>query len=408
MSGQELRTLQPLWQEVHRRLSSGAPVTRVAVGVLTGSQRAVLADLLGAERLPAAGSTVRLDVLDAAVTAATGRPLAGLVTELIGPIGNRRLAARQVAAERAALWSWLDQHPVVVGQPALREWTDQIRKLGVLDGSIARTRQLLEQALLVVEALPADGVPLPVFADRTVGDPHGLDSNRRLASTVLRALTLLVGKDLDHDETDSRTLWTLFGVDSDALSSTVLVAGLRPESTGVAERLLAVCAEQGEAAVLTLAQLRSSRPRWRTRTAGRAAGVSVVENPSVMAAALRRYGAGCPPLVCLSGWPSAAAMLLLRMLRADGVGLRYHGDFDGPGLRIAAQVLARVGARPWRMSVRDYLAGLQERRSGPGVGTVPEAPWDHELAAALRASDICLPEEAVLDVLMADLRSGEF
>jgi uncharacterized protein (TIGR02679 family) len=406
MSRDELNTLQPFWREVHRRLSSGTPVTRVTVGALTDPQREVLADLLGTERLPASGSTVRLDSLEEAVTAVTGRTLADLLTELIGPISNRRLAARTEAAERAALWSWLDHHGVVVGEPALREWTDQVKRVGILDGSVPRTRRFLEQTLRVIGALPVDGVPLPVFADRVLGDPHGLDDNRPLASMVLRALTCLIGRDLAGDAADRRAVWALFGVDTDALSSTVLVAGLRPESTGIAERLLTACAEQGEAAVLTLAHVRASEAGWHMRSAGSPMGANVVENPSVMAAALRRHGARCPPLICLSGWPSAAAVRLLRLLRDDRVDIRYHGDFDGAGLRIAAHVMARAGARPWRMSTSDYLTALQGRRSGPPVGTVPDAPWDDELGPALRTSGICVPEESVVDLLLADLGGG--
>jgi uncharacterized protein (TIGR02679 family) len=195
-------------------------------------------------------------------------------------------------------------------------------------------------------------------------------------------------------------------VDCDALSSTALVAGLRPASSGTAELILTTCAEGGEAAVLTLAQLRASEAGWRTGQDGTPAGVHVVENPSVMATALRRYGRDCPPLICVSGWPSAAAILLLRTLRDDGVRLRYHGDFDGPGLRIAAHVMAKAGAQPWRMSTQDYVLALRDRASGPAVGKVPDAPWDQDLAPALRARGTGVPEESVVDLLLADLQPG--
>lgn len=42
--------------------------------------------------------------------------------------------------------------------------------------------------------------------------------------------------------------------------------------------------------------------------------------------------------------------------------LRYHGDFDGSGIRIAAYVCAKTGAVPWRMSHTDIDAGNR-----PGV-----------------------------------------
>jgi uncharacterized protein (TIGR02679 family) len=404
MKVQELRNLKPLWAEVHRRLSAGTPVTRVTLATLTGPQREALADLLGMERRPTPGSTVHLDALEAAVAAATGHRLADVVTELIGPIGNRRQATQEETAARAALWSWLDHHPTIVGEPALGEWAGQVKRIGVLDGSVRRTRELLEQALVVLDALPLDGVPLPVFADRILGDPHGLDDNRRLSGLVLRALSCLVGHEFANDEPDRRSLWNLFGVDCDALSSTVLVVGLRAVSVGTAERILSTCADAGEGAVLTLAQLKASQARWRTGPVGLLADVHIVENPSVMAAALRRYGRDCPPLICVSGWPSAAAVLLLRTLHNEGVHLHYHGDFDGPGLRIAAHVIAKAGAHPWRMSTRDYLQALHDRVTGPPVGKVPHAPWDPDLAPAMEASGVCVPEESVVDLLLADLR----
>lgn len=59
----------------------------------------------------------------------------------------------------------------------------------------------------------------------------------------------------------------------------------------------------------------------------------MVENPSFLALALRRFGPDCPPLVCTSGKPNSAAIQLLRLLIDRGAALRYHGDFDGEGIR---------------------------------------------------------------------------
>jgi uncharacterized protein (TIGR02679 family) len=131
--------------------------------------------------------------------------------------------------------------------------------------------------------------------------------------------------------------------------------------------------------------------------------VHVVENPSVIAAALGRFGRECPALVCTSGWPSAAGMLLLRRLRDGGATLHYHGDLDGDGLRIAAHVVSRVGAAPWRLGAADYEAALARRPSGPAVGRVSDVPWDPALAPALRSSGIAVPEEAVVADLLLDL-----
>jgi uncharacterized protein (TIGR02679 family) len=129
----------------------------------------------------------------------------------------------------------------------------------------------------------------------------------------------------------------------------------------------------------------------------------VFENPSVLALALTRFGGRCPPIVCTSGWPSSAAVLLLQRLAAAGCRLHYHGDFDGEGLRIAAHVLARTGATAWHMGSADYLRALATAPAGTPVGRVTDAPWDHELAAHLRSHGVTISEERVANELLDEI-----
>lgn len=49
------------------------------------------------------------------------------------------------------------------------------------------------------------------------------------------------------------------------------------------------------------------------------------------------------PLACTSGNPSAAGSLLL-----GRTVVRYHGDFDWPGIAIARRIIGQ-GAQPWRL-----------------------------------------------------------
>ena len=75
--------------------------------------------------------------------------------------------------------------------------------------------------------------------------------------------------------------------------------------------------------------------------------------------AAAELGAGSAPLLCTEGQPSAAFHQLADAVVSGGGELRYHGDFDWPGLAIASSVMRRHGARPWRMGAADYLAGLR-------------------------------------------------
>jgi uncharacterized protein (TIGR02679 family) len=377
-------SLLPLWQAVHDRLSSGKPVSSVRVGPMAEADREALADLLGLAKLPGEYVTVSMAKLADAVG-----DVRAAVVEVLGPLDDRAARRARVAAERTALWHWLETHEVVVSQPALAEWAGQVRRAGVA------TRALLDNVLRVLRELPADGIPLPTFADALLGDAHGLDDGTRESGLVLRALATVYGTDLPANAAERRALWEQAGIADDALSAVVLAAGLALDGDDVAPVVLRACAESGHAAALTLAQLRASTF---TRTPP---DIWIVENPSVLAVALSRPE--CPPLVCVSGWPNSAAMLLLRRLSEAGSTLHYHGDFDGEGLRIAAHVMARTGARPWRMSTADYLAALTANPTGAPVGRVTEVPWDAGLATALRAHGTAVAEERVTDGLLRDI-----
>jgi uncharacterized protein (TIGR02679 family) len=287
---------------------------------------------------------------------------------------------------------------VVVEQPVLLDWVESVRRAGLIAGSVSRTRALVGEALCVLAELPAAGEPLPVLAERTLRDPHGLDDGTRCATLVLRALAAIYELPVPVDVTQRRQLWERAGVADDDLSSVVLVAGFRPPGPGVVSTILRLCADAGQAAALTLGQVRAT-----TWPAGLPDQVWVFENPSVVALVLKRFGTRCPPLVCTSGWPNSAGILLLRGLSDAGCQLLYHGDFDGEGIRIAANVMSRTGAAPWRMGVTDYLAGLGRHPAGPEVGRVTEAPWDPALAGCMREHDVTVSEERVADLLIAAL-----
>lgn len=89
------------------------------------------------------------------------------------------------------------------------------------------------------------------------------------------------------------------------------------------------------------------------------------------------------------------------LLAEAGAQLRYHGDLDGEGIRIAAHVTATTPATAWRMSAGDYLEAI--RPHGPPAGRVTDAPWDPDLAPRVRKHGIAVFEEQVLSVLLDDM-----
>jgi uncharacterized protein (TIGR02679 family) len=134
--------------------------------------------------------------------------------------------------------------------------------------------------------------------------------------------------------------------------------------------------------------------------------VYVCENPGVLRAACGALGPSSLPLICTEGRPSTAFHRLACAVVAGGGELRYHGDFDWPGVAIAGSVMSRHGAVPWRMSASDYLAGV--RADGQHVklsGAAAPTPWDDQLARAMADLGRAVYEESVADALLTDLQA---
>jgi uncharacterized protein (TIGR02679 family) len=397
---------------VRQRLEQGARVSGVArLADPSPTQRAAADRLMG--RRPTFGThvAVSLDAVDRMLREAeVCDGLASAVAALDGPIRNRR-AER---LERAAVWARIvddarDAAAARWGDDAEwpRRWIDELVGTGLLRRLAVdadNAAPLLSQAHAVLAALPAGGVTIAGLAARVLGDSHGLDDGRPLATLVLKGIqqrsgTAEPGRVPSGDE--RRALWASAGVLGDELSSTVLVLGLRCGSHGVDGTLTDATsqlhAEAGEPLRLTLSQLVRHPADLRGL---RGVTVSVCENPAVVAAAAHRLGAACAPLVCVEGQPSAAGQTLLRQLAGAGARLAYHGDFDWPGLRIGQLVVDRFDAEPWRFTTADYVAAP----GGPPLqGRPATASWDPKLAAAMSSRGAAVHEEQVLDDLLDDL-----
>ena len=235
---------------------------------------------------------------------------------------------------------------------------------------------------------------MPALAAQITGDTKALNHGTGLSTLVLRALAVRAGVARPGSAAERRDLWDRAGVLVDDLASRVLVLNLPAEGEGLGEWLTGA-ARYGTPFQVTLHQLaahpiRVSCPR-----------VFVCENPAVLRRACAELGAACPPLVCTEGRPSTAFHRLMGLAVGAGAELWYHGDFDWPGVAIAADVIARYGGRAWRMGASDYRSAASEgvRLTGEPVN----APWDPELLEAMRVTGHAVYEETLGDQLLADL-----
>jgi uncharacterized protein (TIGR02679 family) len=398
-----------LRDRVRRRLEFGQDLTgTVTHPAATDAERAAAARLLGRPLRTARSLSVPLPAVDRVLRDSGASPdgLAAAVVELTGPVIPRSDAEQ--ARDRAWRDAFAPLEAAVLSHPdeALRSWLAELRARGLVarlsGGRPEVAAVLLADLARTVSALPGGEESLSAFAARVLGDAHALDDDRPLATLALGAARVIAGTGPGSGAQWRRETWAAVGLLKDDLSSQVLTLGLPGDTVTATGRALAALREAGEPAVLTLRQLVRVPPR----PSPLGTAVFVCENPAVVSAAADQLGPHCPPLVCTTGQPSAAAITLLRLLADAGAEPRYHGDFDWGGLRIASGLRSRVAWRPWRFDATAYLAALERHPDTAPLSAPPasiETPWDPGLRAAMARARRRVEEELVLADLLADL-----
>lgn len=455
--------LDEVWARVTDRLERQGLDNRgrVTLPELSSRARLTLTSLL--DRAPA--KTIDLAALEQALQRlGLGVDLAEAMAELGHPVPGeiaRRRAVRAQAAvtrdrARAAVTAW--------PEPWVSAWIDEI----ILTGTFANTdpaeaETFLAHARLVLDELdystelPSQWnayvpysrlFPEPLarvdLAARLLGSAHALDRGTRLEAALSRALARAFDASADAPSPTDRDRSThpdhtdpSLGASADAADPTSpagLVAAAETEADGASvdqldrhqlwERAgvhldltsapaltwaLPVDADSDLASLTTPARdlgtpLHLSQFVLRKHPAQVAAGtvVMVVENPRIVEAAAQ--AASADAFVATNGNPSGAVRLLLDQLLASGADLRYHGDFDTPGLAICAR-MADLGLRPWRMDAKDYATALAQA-DADGVELPVEAnppgptSWDPALRELFGRERRVVHEERLLPDLL--------
>lgn len=409
MSALDREGLARLWDVLAERLQRNGlrPQGTVRLGALGRDERHALAGLLG-RPVTNDAVTVSLDDLDRRLRASGAADgLVAAVEQVRGPLVDRpgrrqarvEATARVWAAGRAAL-----DAVGLGGESWVEPWLEDVRRSGALGRvSADRAERVLVTAARCAGALPHLSGEPPCgrgeLASIACGSAHGLDDGTLLGAVVLRAAAAMLSAPYPSTPAGRRALWREVGVLTDEVSTTALTAGLHTARGGwwLDDR-----SDAGWESHLTLRDLR------RLELALPAAGVVYVcENPRVLEAAV---GAGSrAALVCSMGQPTVVVTALLERLAAVGADLRYHGDFDWPGITIGNVLVSTLGCRPWRFGAANYVDALT--RLAPTVVELPvldpvptTACWDAELADEMSRARRAVHEELVLDDLLADLR----
>ncbi|MGC2032223.1 MAG: TIGR02679 family protein, partial [Steroidobacteraceae bacterium] len=265
---------------------------------------------------------------------------------------------------------------------------------------------------------PGHGISRAQLAAEVLGDSHGLDNGRPVATIMLRAFAAETSIDateaaeLQNAEESVRERWARLGITVNELALPALCLNLPCLDTDVVHRQLqqaipldrspGLVLSPGEPAHISLRSLLRRPPTWHVAQRE----VFVCENPNIVAIAADRLGPACAPLACTDGMPSAAQQTLLAQLAAGGAQLRYHGDFDWAGLVIGNFVMRAFGAKPWRFGTPDYLSATADHRIALRGNKPVVARWDDRLASAMSERRVAVHEEGVVETLLIDLAAN--
>jgi uncharacterized protein (TIGR02679 family) len=418
--------LTEVWQALRARLErNGLQVTGTLVVDLSEVAADRLSGLLSRSISPGPGRRLKLAELDTALRhSAAGQGLISVLEVLSGqPLTDRTAARRDSLAEWAHVWQHLDASVAEAGLADaswVPDWIAGLRRTGILTraGTGAAIRALTH-ALSALEILAASSPPHALerpsddwpgtnatsmergtLATRVTGDAHGLDDSQLASAVLLRAAAAALGRSMPESAADRRELWQVLGVATDTVSGTVLVWALRPPGSDPWSTMMRQRADLGLITHLTVHELEQAGD---VALAAPGETLSVCENPQVLQAVA--HARASSPLICLSGNPAVAATTLLRALIHAGHSVRYHGDFDWPGVAIAGRVIA-LGATPWRMLAVNYqnaVATLDAEHAVALTGKPVPTPWDPALASAMAVHGLAVHEESIVDELIADL-----
>ena len=402
IGGEDMRRLI---DRLHARMSRGELLTgKIQLNAATPNERAAIDRLMG--RTPTQGNSLTIDLEklnNILVHAEACNHLEDAVIAIVGPVANERALRLEIQQQWERLWQ--DALGRLGANASALRWIDDLKRKGWLKRLARRdvgvAEVLLTQSISIIEQVPWPGTRIAELAASKTGNSHALDRGEPLSSLVIRFARQLDESARWNTVAERRDAWETMGVLCDEVSAPVLVLNLHADNQSLTGQALNLHAAAGEPYRVSVRQLRRQPPIFDPITCG--PEVFVCENPTVVDVAANRLGKSCRPLVCIDGQPKTASRLLLNALVGAGIQLRYHGDFDWDGIRIANTIVERHGAALWRFGAADYEIARKANHKLKGKPVV--AGWDSNLTSLMKHTDRCVheEEECVLNALLADL-----
>lgn len=206
-------------------------------------------------------------------------------------------------------------------------------------------------------------IRLAVLAARLTGNPHYFDRAGTAGTVFVQALCCWLNREMPKNAQETTALYFRGGILTDDVSSTVIAFGLHLETERGLHPALEGFIKEKEPCVIALSNLAGVR-----RAYGDCKYVFAVENEMVFSHMADELKDTPAALVCVSGQPRVAALVLLDLLAAEGMILFYAGDLDPEGMGIADRIWKRHPecVRLWHMAPEDYVKSCSEERIEEG------------------------------------------
>lgn len=289
----------------------------------------------------------------------------------------------------------------------------------IMQGYKKDKEELAKRLLFLTKALDraaehterAMALRLPIFAATLTGNPHYFDEGSEADRMLTAGLCFLLrGKEPSNAEEKAELLYR-GGIIKDDISNFTVTFGLMLEHAGSSECSGASFANACEPLHLSLANISGASRIYPYNTA--CTDVYVMENPAVFSAIIdeirSRPAANFPALVCVSGQPRLASLVLLDKLVQNGHRIYYAGDFDPEGLAMADRLKKRYGSSLtlWRYEPDDYHAALPVEIISPArIKKLEkiEEPALLEIASLIRQAGRAGYQEQIIKSYLEDIQ----
>ncbi|MDQ0243254.1 uncharacterized protein (TIGR02679 family) [Bacillus fengqiuensis] len=270
--------------------------------------------------------------------------------------------------------------------------------------------QTLSSVFIAFQTLSNDRpyVRLPLFAQRTTGNPHFFDYDQTAGKLLLHCMSVdqcqkgLRTAGLPKGTEEINELLGQYGLMRDDLWSFVTCRGLIAKNEKGIHPVWKAAAETDTVLNVPIKELLKINKAW-TAKGNR---VWVVENSSVCSTIVDEVPAA--PIICTHGQFRTASWVLLDLLIEAGCHLYYSGDLDPEGIAMAYRLKERYADRVtfWRMDESSYEKSGSEEDISSRL-TRMESITSPELDAVINAMKRRKKagyQEALITELISDIK----